>query len=192
MRLACHQPNYFPNQNYFDKIAACDLFIILDDVQFEKNGFTNRNRIPGDDKELWMTIPIIHKYGQLIKDVVIVKDYWKRKHYQTLECKYDKGKCEAIKSFFDYESDSLIDWNIRSLKYVMSDLEYITSSMLRIETRSTERLIDICNKVGADTYVSGIGSKKYMDMELFAKAGIEVEFMLIKTEPYSILDTLLR
>jgi len=193
VKISAHQPNYFANQNYFDKIKASDIFVMLDDVQFEKNGFTNRNRIPNGDKDLWLTIPIIHKAGQLITDVKTANDLWKEKHRKTLLNKYKDA--EFINSFFDYDSDKLIDWTGRSvvlgLVKLEIDFKIIKSSQLDINTTGTQRLIDICKNLNADTYLSGQGAKKYMDMDLFERAGITVEYMPEKNEPYSILNSIL-
>jgi hypothetical protein len=191
--LSCHQVNYFPNKNYFDKIKASDIFVMLDDVQFEKNGFTNRNKIPNGINDLWLTIPIIHKAGQLIKDVKTTNDLWKEKHRKTLLHKYKDA--EFINSFFDYNSDNLVDWTARSIIFVVAELEIdfkiIRSSQLEIFSTGTQRLVDICEYFHADTYLSGQGAKKYMDIELFNKAGIKVEFMPEKHEPYSIINSIL-
>jgi hypothetical protein len=193
MILSAHQPNYFANKNYFDKIKQSDVFVILDDVQFEKNGFTNRNKIPNGINDLWLTIPIIHKAGQLIKDVKTTNDLWKEKHRKTLLHKYKDA--EFINSFFDYNSDNLVDWTARSIIFVVAELEIdfkiIKSSQLEIFSTGTQRLVDICEYFHADTYLSGQGAKKYMDIELFNKAGIKVEFMPEKHEPYSIINSIL-
>ncbi|MFA5234197.1 MAG: WbqC family protein [Sulfurimonas sp.] len=207
-KLSCHQPNYFSNNNYFEKIKQSDIFVLLDDVQFEKNGFTNRNRIPTKNGDLWFTIPIIHEEKQLIKDVKIAVDIWKEKHKRTIENIY--GKSKFIEHFFDkesnynYNSEKLIDWTWRSILFVMSELNKINndcsaaflkmkfSSELNINTTGTQRIIDICKYFKADTYLSGNGAKKYMDMELFEQNNIIVEFMPEKYEPYSILNTILK
>jgi hypothetical protein len=194
MKLCCHQPNYFPNQNYFDKIAAADTFVILDDVQFEKNGFTNRNRIKYMDGDLWLTIPVIQKSDQLIKDVKTQNSIWVAKHFKTLENKY--GRSHFIEGMFGYESDKLMDWTMRSLIFSCLKLNItfapIMSSTVNAEGKSTEKLVNICKQLKADTYLSGVGAKSYMDMQLFEKEGINVEFMPAKPAPYSILTTLLK
>jgi hypothetical protein len=166
---------------------------MLDDVQFEKNGFTNRNKIPNGDGDLWLTIPVIHKLGQNIMDVYIADNKWQRKHQKTLLAKY-KDK-DFINDYFDFRSDKLIDWTARSIIFVVAELEIdfkiIRSSQLEIFSTGTQRLVDICEYFHADTYLSGQGAKKYMDIELFNKAGIKVEFMPEKHEPYSIINSIL-
>ena len=194
MKIAIHQPNYFPNKNYFNKIKNSDIFVLLDDVQFEKNGFTNRNRIPTKNSDIWLTIPIIHKFGQLISEVKIFNDNWKVKHKKTLENIY--GKSIFLDEFFNYESDLLIDWNIHSLNYMgIYEKKYpcfVLSSNLNIKSVKTQRIIDICKHFQANTYLSGNGAKKYIDMDLFEQNNIKIEFMPIVDEPYSILNTILK
>jgi hypothetical protein len=38
------------------------------------------------------------------------------------------------------------------------------------------RLIEICKRLGADTYLAGEGGRGYMDLERFHSAGIELVF----------------
>lgn len=197
MRCSIHQPNYFSNQNYFDKIKASDIHVILDDCQFEKNGFTNRNKIPNNKNDLWLTIPIVHSLGQRIKDVKTLNDIWINKHKNTLLHRYtnDNSK-EFINDFFDYENAKLINWTVRSLIHVISfleiDFKIITSSQLHINTTGSQRLIDICKEMNCDTYISGQGGKKYLDEKLFESNRIAIEYMPSINAPYSILDTILK
>ena len=73
MIVAIHQPNYLPWLGYFYKIAKCDMFVLLDNVQYAKNSFINRNKIKTPQGELWLTVPVKSKgrFGQLIKEVEI-------------------------------------------------------------------------------------------------------------------------
>ena len=71
MRVTIHQPQFLPWLGYLDKIDQSDLFIALDSVQFKKNEWQNRNRIRTADGCQWITVPVLHHFGQLVKDVRI-------------------------------------------------------------------------------------------------------------------------
>ena len=71
MKIAIHQPHYLPWLGYFAKWAAADLFIFLDTVQYEKNGWQNRNRIKTREGPRWLTVPVRAKLGTPIRDVLV-------------------------------------------------------------------------------------------------------------------------
>ena len=74
MIVGIHQPEYLPWLGFFDKISQSDIFVMLDNVQYEKNYFQNRNRIRIQSGWAWLTVPVMTKKrsSQLIKDVRIV------------------------------------------------------------------------------------------------------------------------
>ncbi|MCW3077781.1 MAG: hypothetical protein JWO32_2390, partial [Bacteroidetes bacterium] len=73
MTISIHQPNFIPWIGYFFKIFKSDAFVILDNVQFTKNGYTNRNQIKTPQGPLWLTLPVIQsgKFGQNINECLI-------------------------------------------------------------------------------------------------------------------------
>jgi len=185
MKVAIHQPQYMPWLGYFDKIDQADVFVLLDDVQYKKNEWQNRNRIRNAEGESWLTVPVFHEFGQKINDVKIDNHHrWKEKHIKSIEMNYSKSPYfDAYISFFhesfEKEWEYLADLNIHFIKFftavfgITSDI--VNSSALKIETASTERLIDICRELEADTYLAGAGGSDYMDLDLFEKSGIRLE-----------------
>ena len=92
MLIAIHQSHYLPWLGYIDKIDRADRFVVLDDVQFEKNDWQNRNRILSPQGWQWLTVPIIHKFGQRINDVKICShSNWQKKHLHALSTNYSKA-----------------------------------------------------------------------------------------------------
>ena len=71
MKIAIHQIQYMPGPRFFNKMRKADLFILLDDVQYEKREFQNRNKIRTKEGSQYLTIPVMVKglANQLIKDV---------------------------------------------------------------------------------------------------------------------------
>ena len=91
MMLSAHQPAYLPWLGYLDKIASADVFVFLDDVQFEKNSFINRNRIKTSQGAQWLTVPVRmkgHMYATLLNTSMDDSQPWRRKHLAAVALNY--------------------------------------------------------------------------------------------------------
>jgi len=185
MIIAIHQPQFCPWLGYFDKMRRADLFVILDDVQFEKNNWQNRNRIKTAKGAAWFTVPVSFHFGQTIREVKVnhLTD-WQKKYRMTVTQSYARtpglpGASEFLDRLFGERWESLLALNLYTIEWLGKRLGVTTpmrmSSELRPEGQSTERLVDLCRKLGADTYLAGAGGRKYMDPALFEQAGIRVE-----------------
>ena len=177
MICAIHQPQYLPYLGFFDKMCKSDVFVLLDDCQFKKNEWQNRNRIRTKDGWQWLTVPVIQRFGQSIKEVKINNaTNWKHKHLQSLIINYTKA--HYFKDYIEFFNESyrrewnyLVDINIHFISYLKEAFNINTrlmrSSELNVHSQATDRLIEICEKVRADTYLSGPGAKEYLEMEKF-------------------------
>ncbi len=119
MIVAIHQPNFWPWIAYFYKILRCDTFVFLDNVQYTKNSFINRNKIKTSQGYIWLTVPVSFNFGQKILEVKINNNTdWRKKHLKTLELNYKKAIFfeeiyEIIKEvYYKEEWLYLIDLNI--------------------------------------------------------------------------------
>ena len=103
MILTAHQSSYLPWLGFFHKIALSDTFVLLDNVQFEKNSFSNRNKIKGHRESFWLTVPVdleghLHKK---ISDIKIVDNrIWRKKHLKSIEQSYSKAP--FYKKYIDF------------------------------------------------------------------------------------------
>jgi hypothetical protein len=186
MRVAIHQPQYLPWLGYFDKMDQSDVFVLLDDVQYKKNEWQNRNKIRNAKNWHWLTVPVLFKFKQKINEVRINnRNNWRDKHLKSIEVNYSRATYfEKYISFFREtylkEWEYLVDLNIHFIRYLKDALgikaELARSSDLGVKGKRTERLVDICGQLGADTYISGAGAKDYLDEEKFKKSGITLEF----------------
>lgn len=196
MILAAHQIHFLPGLRYFSKMMSCDVFVFLDDVQFVKREFQNRNKIRTATGWQYLTVPVITKNKglQLIRDVEINNSYdWRKEHIKTIETNYRRARYfdvyfGEIFDIYQNEYKHLIDISLRFMDFFMKKLmiktKTVFSSSLGIKKTSTERLIDICKKLNADTYLSGIGAKDYLNEELFYKEGIKVIWQNFEIKPY--------
>lgn len=187
MKVVIHQPEYLPWLGFFDKINKCDLFVILDHVQFQRK-FINRNRIKTTTGWQWLTTPIIHKYHRgPINQMKIDNETgdWRDRNWRSLTCNYARAPyfkeyAGFLKDAFERDWEFLADLNIYLIENLMQVLGLKVpterSSLLNTSGKGTELLIEICKKVKADTYLSGPGGKNYMDLERFKQENIKVEF----------------
>jgi hypothetical protein len=185
-QIAILQSSYFPWLGYFDQLIKSDVFIIYDDVQFDKNGWRNRNKIRTSNGEMWLTVPIHNKLSSKIhiKDIQI--DYsknWTRKHLNSIYINYSKANYfndyfPHLKLIFEKNYENLVDLNMEILKYINNWLGVnrliIKSSTLGIQGSQTERLINICKYFGLYRYLTGNSAINYLELEKFKSAGIEV------------------
>ena len=189
MIVGIHQPNFLPWLGYFYKIAKSDVFVLLDNVQYTKNSFINRNRIKTSQGAMWLTVPVRIKgrFGQLIKDVEINDTVdWQKKHLGTLGANYGKARFfeaifQGLKTIY-YADDwsNLCELNVRLLEWVLSLLKLekriVRASDLNVKGESTRLLVSIVKAVGGDVYLSGFGGAKYQEEELFKQEGIELQY----------------
>lgn len=185
MKVAIHQPHYLPWLGYIAKWAAADVFVLLDTVQFEKNGWQNRNRLKTHDGPQWLTVPVRARLGTPIRDVPVdAGQPWPRRHLATIEQAYAKSPCldryrDTLRDFYERswtQLGALCAANaaclagalgVRTPVRLASELDVATSG-------ATARLVDLCRAVGGTTYLAGADGAKYVDRAAFAAAGITV------------------
>ncbi|WP_202964482.1 WbqC family protein [Thermosipho melanesiensis] len=197
MKVAILQPNYLPWKGVFDMINKVDFFVFLDDVQYTKHDWRNRNKIKTPNGLRWITVPVkSNSIKQKINEVEVSQRVnWQKKHYNSFIANYSKAKY-----FKDFEF-LLEDFYITNKWKKLSDLDIYTtikiSEILRINTnflKSSEfkikekdknrRLIEIIKLLKGKIYITGPSAKNYLNIELFEKNGIEVRFMEYKYPEY--------
>ncbi|MFH1985697.1 MAG: WbqC family protein [Pseudomonadota bacterium] len=186
MIVAIHQPQYLPWMGYFHKMIVADAFCLLDNVQYKKNEWQNRNRIKTANGWQWLTVPVSFQFPEKICEIKIINNtHWVKKHIQALNTNYRKAPyfdevMGIITSVYEREWERLCDLN-KTLIQLLRDYLGVghkpiatASDLEGLSDEPTMRLIDICNYFGADTYLSGPDGPKYMDMDAFNRNGIKV------------------
>jgi len=195
MIVSIHQPHYLPWAGYFDKIDAADCFVLLDTVQFEKNGWQNRNKIKTSQGWMWLTVPVCHDFGSKIAETAIDnRKKWSRKHMQALVTNYSRAPyfedySGYFRSLFDGTWERLAELNAEIIGHICRKIgittEIVTASSLgEFPEEPNERLAGIVSEVGGDVYLAGVGSKAYLRRELFSGKGIEVVFQDYEPREY--------
>lgn len=192
-KVAIIQSNYIPWKGYFDVINKVDEFILYDEVQYTKRDWRNRNKLKTANGLAWLSVPVEvkGKYFQKISDTKLVDDSFKAKHWNTFVANYSKAKC-----FKDYKdrveacyqncpSSTISELNAHFIKE-LNDILGIDTKVTFSENYPKNpdysddpnyRLIDLCEQSGATAYLSGPAAQSYMDVELFAKHALDVEWM---------------
>lgn len=183
-RITAHQANHLPYPGFFAKMHTVDQFVILDDVQFVKGEYHNRNRIRLNAAAHWLTVPVIHsgRQGQCIADVEIDnRRDWPGTHLRTLQQNYSGAPHFAayfppFAELYAQPWERLIDFNLALIRGLAAALEISTpcclSSRLPISGTVTDRLIDICAATGATEFVHGKHARDYVDFDKMSAAGI--------------------
>ncbi len=176
MICAIHQPNFMPWYPYFEKIQACDIFVILTECQFGKNGFQNRFHIG----KTWYTMPVYQKTEKIkTKTYIDPLRAWKRIKNKLFEYKkYLDVFDNCISSNLAFTNTAIIVKACAMLGIRNAQIEFDYPT----ELKSNERLIDICKHFKCDTYIAGAGSTEYINEKLFIDNEIEVKFQQTKPE----------
>lgn len=181
------QPSYLPWLGFFEQLWRSDVFVFYDDVQFDKNGWRNRNRIKTAQGIQWLSVPVHVALGEKINAVKIDNSTnWKKKQLRTIEIAYSKTPY-FDKYFQIIETILLQDWclltdlNISLIKEISKVLgierNILLSSEMNIsEGGKTGRLVNICKSLGADLFYEGSKGSSYVEEDVFLKNGIRVEY----------------
>jgi WbqC-like protein family len=187
------QPSYISWRGYFHQIARSDLFIFYDDVQYDKHGWRNRNRIKTSNGTRWLTIPV-HSAGNVEQEIPINQIHvdwhknWPESHFQLISQSYQGAPffnkyLDLIRCFYKEKPDFLADFTIQTTITIARELGISQTTFARssaipgIDGKKTDRLIQILKHVGASHYISGPSAKDYIEQEKFDQAGISLEYM---------------
>lgn len=196
MIAAIHQLQYWPGLRFFAKMRAADLFIYLDDVQFEKREFQNRNRIRTPRGWQYLTAPVVSKgrFSQKINEVELDNPAdWLKDHLQAVKQNYARAPffkqyLPAIEELYSRDYRLLADLAIATMDLLKDAFGIKTpvkfSSEFKIDEVSSARLAKLCAAAGADGYLSGSGAKAYLDPGVFSFAGIKLSWQEFSPRPY--------
>jgi hypothetical protein len=201
MKCVILQPFYIPWRGYFHQIQKADAFVFYDDVQYEKRGWMNRNRIKTASGSRWLSIPVSNK-GSITENIPVneieidrTQSVWREKHWKTIRQSYAKAPFfklyeELLGNFYAREgerflTDLTIDLTINLARALgIKKTKFYRSSSLNIHGRKTDRLIWILERLGATHYITGAAAKSYIEPEKFAEARIDLEYMVYDYPEY--------
>lgn len=199
MKISINQPAYLPWLGYFDRIDYADIHIVLDHVQFEKNSFTNRNKITSNHGPHWITIPVTkgENGSSNINKIRCTKNKkWIKNHLNSISQNYSKAP--FFQDYFSPFEKTLLNMvecdnffelveeiNRLLLGFLGITTPIIYSSQLNIQSRKSELILDLCKSQKASQYLSGINGKDYLILDSFDKEKIEVLFQAYEHPKYA-------
>jgi WbqC-like protein family len=199
--LVVLQSNYLPWRGYFDLMRHADVFVTLDVVQYTKNDWRNRNRIMTESGARWLTIPVKASLAAAtpIDEVRVADPTWCERHVSAIRNSYRHAAAFKTVSpwlFAQLESvarEELLTVINHRLLLALAGKVGITTKLMPcselidrrnlIEMQPNERLLALCEAVGATRYLSGPAAKSYLDIEVFAAKGIDVAWMSYEGYP---------
>lgn len=187
MKIVIHQPEHMPWVGFFHKINMADVYVVLDNVQYCRRYFQNRNKIRTRDGWQWLTVPLEKENRDelLIKDAKIFTEdlKWKHKNLRSIyhnyfKAKYFKHFWDEIESIYNENYSHLSDLNLAFLKFFFERLsikvDIQLASEMNVSSKKADLIFDICKSLGAKTYISGISGKDYLDFQRFKNNGVEI------------------
>ena len=188
MRVTILQPSYLPWLGFFEQMTRSDKFVLLDDVQYTRRDWRNRNKVRVKEGWVWLTVPVQQKsrFSQSLLETRIDNSVsWRRKHLETLRQHYCKApffekyfpRCQQI---YEKDWEFLFDLCLETIQFLKEEMGIETpllrSSEMKLSGEKTERLVSICRELGATHYLSGESGSDYISQEDFSNPGIELEY----------------
>lgn len=183
------QPGYLPWLGFFEQLSASDIFVIYDDVQYDKHGWRNRNRIKTVSGAQWLTVPVKVNFSQhpLITDIKINhRENWQKKHFLSIKQNYSKAPffqtyIDLFAGAYDRNWEYLIDLDLYFIFELSKCLgipteKIVRSSSLGVSGDRLTRLLSLCKLFHADIFYEGASGKNYLEEVKFQEAGITISY----------------
>jgi len=186
--LVVLQTSFLPWAGYFDLINKSQKFIFYDHVQYDKNGWRNRNKILSQKKAIWLTVPVVkEKLNKKLYETKIFKpEIYLKKILRTIQHNYSSHP--NFKIFYHlleevflckkwiFLSDLNIELILMICRYLNIPINYEKSSNLINDSDKNKNLINLCHKFKCKIYLSGPAAIGYLDKDLFRKNNIEIQW----------------
>jgi hypothetical protein len=194
MRLAIMQPYFLPYIGYWQLMASVDVFVVYDNIKYTKKGWINRNRMLVNGQDKIFTLPLKGDSDHL--DVVqreLAGDFDRRKLLNQFAGAYRRAPYfeqtwPLLETVIQYGDNNLFRYILHSIEQLCSYLGIGTriqvSSGIPIDhsLKAQDKVLAICEALGATTYINAIGGTELYDGEVFANRGVELRF--IKARPF--------
>ncbi len=190
------QPTYLPWPGYFNLIHESDVFVFLDDVQFERRSWQCRNRVLVRGEAQWLTVPVTNApQATPLKEIHIADDsLWRRKHARTLKHIYEGHPFftelhDVIAIIESCPSPGLASLTMAIIKQLCAQLGLVRrfemSSSFGIPGARSERLVTLCRHFGCGEYLSPAGSAGYLAEDgAFERSDVSLRFQQFPSRPY--------
>lgn len=194
MKIAIMQPYFLPYIGYFQLIQAVDQFIVYDNIQYTKKGWINRNRFLQNGKDVMFSVPLKKDSDFLdVKEREVAADFKKDKLLNQLREAYRRAPYfeqafPLVEQTVLNEETNLFRFIHNSIRkscdYLKIGTEIVISSNIPIDhsLKYQDKVLALCEAVGATTYVNAIGGMELYAKETFREKNIDLKF--IKSKPF--------
>ena len=194
--IVISQPMYFPWVGQLEQIRMADTFVFYDDVQFSRGGFLNRVQIKRESGACWMTVPLQNQHlGQPINETMLgPRRKWQKSQLDGFRQAYRKAPylsdaMELMSDVFNKQPANLAELSSASVMAMAAYFDIDSSGFLfshdiDVPGHGSQRVIDICEALQADIYLTGHGATNYLDHEAFELRGINVSYIKYDCTPY--------
>jgi WbqC-like protein len=191
---AIHQPEYLPWLGLVAKARRADVFILLDNVQFDRASLQHRARVAGANGLVWLTIPFVHRFPQRIDELAVADPAWPERHWKTLQACYGRAPAwravaPALHAFLHAPYARLVDATVASVELLLEAFaarpRVLRASTLDAAGDKSALVLDLCRKVGATRYLAGKTGAAYLDAAAFAAAGVAIEVQSFNAPPFA-------
>jgi len=188
LRVSILQPSYLPWLGYFEQMQFADAFVFLNDVQYTKSDWRNRNRIKTERGASWITVPVRRLSSKQKIDQALVNNdrHWTEDHENLLEANYRKAPyfrevLEILKHRWALPHERLQDLTIGLTRDLAGYLGirtpfYLSSDFKADGSDPNLRLVQLCKAMNADEFYEGKSGQDYLDSSVFEREGIRVVF----------------
>jgi len=197
MKLAIMQPYFFPYIGYWQLMHAADRFVIYDDVNYIKGGWINRNRILINGKPTYITVPLhqASPYKLICETVLHPSTGWRDKLVKMVKMTYGKapefdGVFPLIEKVIRHDTTNLSEYMAYQLREISRYMGITTEIVMTSrcydnnDLSGQERIIDICKRECASSYINLSGGQSLYDPETFRDAGIDLRFIIMHPLTY--------
>lgn len=196
MKICVMQPYFIPYPGYYLLYKYTDIFVILDDVQFNRRGYVHRNKLKFNNHLSWLTLPLKKKgRNTLINELEFdLKSEQMQKFREKIEFITNN------ESSRDFKND-LLNFEIKPLDYIIklnnkitndlgiSKKTILSSSIPTLNLKGEEKIIRICKYLNADEYINLPRGKQLYTKDNFKKNRIKINFLkTLPGEKISILN----
>ena len=189
-KIFIHQPDFCPWLNFFIRVNKADYFIILDDIQFNRRGWLNKDFIKTANGVQKITVPVkkISRENSFVNSIKIsYENEWTSTFLKTLQMNYSRSinypnNIKVIENILKNKYEYLIDLNLEFIKYFFFILniktKIIKSSELNLLKKGSNKILEICQLLDCSEYITGEGSKNYLDLNKFKENKIDINFKI--------------
>lgn len=197
MTTVCiHQPDFAPHLGFFDRLKDSDVFVVLDNVQFLRRGWHHRDKIRTRHGAQWLSLSVKKgDYNQTIDQVFLADEVtgWKVQNLNLISENYRHAPAfatifPALESLYHAPLERLVDFNMAFIRYFLKFLGIAVdirfASEIAVHGERTDRLVNLVRAVNGTRYLTGTGSRSYLEIDKFAGRGIAVEMRPFRTPVY--------